>query len=269
MSFLRFDDMTDGIHVHFYDYQDVAPFGSFASPADGCGAGDDFVNLDVATISRAAPHTIKLTMDFLPDPHNDIVSLYVDGALVHTGTSWEDYYRWCTENGGGQADPTKDVSRTVDSLIFMARSNVPLCNPSCAGKGYLFDNINMMSGPSTLPTISVTKELYSLGVGTNDKFNLLIDGQVEAGAVGNGGTAGPVHVAPGPHVVSETAEAPASLGNYRSSVICIAWTASNAVPLRLAGFSLFSPSANVTVNDGETVACFVFNLQAPNVFSPN
>ena len=88
------------------------------------------------SLDRSVPHSIKLTMDFLNGPANDIVKVYVDNALVHTGTSWEDYYRECESN------PT----RTVDSLIFQARTSGGTA-PATLGNGFLFDNLNYSSGP--------------------------------------------------------------------------------------------------------------------------
>lgn len=145
MGYVGFQDQADGIHVIFYDYQDVAPLGTLAAPANGCGVGDDFVPTDVATLDRSTSHTVKIVMDFVDGPNNDVVKVYVDGVLVHTGTSWEDYFRWCTESGGGVPnDASADVSRTVDSLLFRAGGSSV---PAVLGGGYLFDNVNLTSGP--------------------------------------------------------------------------------------------------------------------------
>lgn len=134
MSYLRFEDRTDGIHVFFDDYKDVLPFGSsVGDSANGCGVGDDFTDSDIATLTRS-PHTIKFVMDFVDGPRNDIVKIYIDGALKATGTSWEDYFRYCEGN------PT----RPVDSMLF--RSGGPLgAAPETLGKGFLIDNLTLTS----------------------------------------------------------------------------------------------------------------------------
>jgi hypothetical protein len=118
-------DTPTGLAVDFADYEDTAPYGSVANPAAGCGPGDNFVTTTVASsLARSRPHTVKLTMDFVDGPRNDVVKVYVDGTLRHTGGSWEDYYRWCTESGGGvPGDSSADQSRTVDSMIFQARTS--------------------------------------------------------------------------------------------------------------------------------------------------
>jgi len=145
MSFLRFNDTPGGIDVTFMDYLDKHPLGtppSEAPPSQGCTSPDDFVTKTIATgLSRTAIHTVKLTMDFLPGPANDRVEVYIDGTLAGTGTSWEDYFRYCEGN------PT----RPVDSLIFQARSGAGTA-PGTLGKGFLFDNLALNSGPITDPT---------------------------------------------------------------------------------------------------------------------
>lgn len=134
MSYLRFEDQADGIHVFFDDVQGTS------SPAN-------FVETDIATISRA-PHTIKFSMDFKDGPSNDVVKIYIDGALVHTGTSWENYYRFDSES-----NPTlASNSRTVDSLLFRESGTA---TPADAGKGFLIDNVAITSSTVSAPPVSV------------------------------------------------------------------------------------------------------------------
>ena len=132
MSYLRFEDQENGIHVMFDDVTDNGPIGTAAS----------FNETDIATISRSA-HTIKLTMDTLDGPGNDVVKVYVDGALVHTGKSWEDYYRFDPESSAEQSP------RIVKTMIIQARGTA---TPTDSGKGFLFDNISLSSGPIPTPT---------------------------------------------------------------------------------------------------------------------
>lgn len=135
MSYVRIADTSSGLEVGFYDYRDVAPFGSAGNESDGCGAGDAFAFTTVATgLDRMIPHTIKVTMDTYEGPRNDVVKVFVDGVLEHTGTSWEDYFRWCE---------VTDVSRTVDSILFRTGGTAA---PATAGKGFLIDNLTLRSG---------------------------------------------------------------------------------------------------------------------------
>jgi hypothetical protein len=149
MSFLRFRDTPGGLAVDFTDYQDVAPFGSDVDLADGCGPEDGFILTTVASgLDRSAPHHIGLVMDFPDGTRNDVVQVFVDGTLVHTGTSWEDYYRYCPES-----QPPVDVSRTVDSLLLQARDGSGTA-PGTLGFGFLVDNLDLESGPT--PATSTT-----------------------------------------------------------------------------------------------------------------
>jgi hypothetical protein len=146
MTYLRFEDAhADGIHVIFKDLQGVDP---------GTGVAN-FVDEDIATLSRSTSHQIEFSIDFNEGPANDVVKIYIDGALVKTGATWEEYYRHDPEQaGGGNKVPT------TDSLIFRAAGTAQSGN---AGKGLLIDDVRLES-----------------------------DGNPPAqGAVGNAGAAGP------------------------------------------------------------------------------
>ncbi len=116
-------------------------------------------------------------MDLPNGPHNDFVTVFIDGALVHTGTSWEDYYRFCTESGGD------NTSRTVDSLLFRAAGT-----PSdTSGKGFLFDNLTLASGPLAVATadLSVTKSASSPArVGSPLTYTITVHNAGPDGATG-------------------------------------------------------------------------------------
>lgn len=160
MSYLRFEDQSDNIHVLFNDYQDLTPFGGAVGDPNGCDGSDNFFETDVATLNRSTPHTVKLTMDFVDGPRNDVVKVFIDGVLVKTGTSWEDYFRYCEGN------PT----RTVDSLIFQARSGSGTA-PTTLGYGYLIDSLNLSSGP--IPTPAPVKQDVCHKEGKKSTYHLI------------------------------------------------------------------------------------------------
>jgi len=140
----RLEDHLNGIDVWFSDYQDHAPRGQYGNPvtaAPGCGVEDEFTDIKVATVSRNRPHSVKLAIDFIDGPHNDIVKVYVDGTLRHTGTTWEDYYRWCRAAGGGSGT-SADQPRTVDSMSFRVEGPT-VVDPDLTnfGFGYYIDNL--------------------------------------------------------------------------------------------------------------------------------
>jgi hypothetical protein len=126
MSYLRFEDGAAGINIFFDDVQGTT------NPAN-------FVETQVGTgLNRAVPHKIKLTMDTVDGPSNDVVKVYIDGTLVITGTSWENYYRYDSEASAEQSP------RIVKSIIFRSGGAAV---PADAGKGFYFDNLTLTSGP--------------------------------------------------------------------------------------------------------------------------
>ena len=90
MSYLRFEDNAGGIDVFFDDVQ-------------GTGTPANFVETKIATLDRSVPHNVKLAMHFINGPSNDVVQVWIDGALVHTGTSWENYYLYDAEASAEQS----------------------------------------------------------------------------------------------------------------------------------------------------------------------
>lgn len=115
MSYLRFEDAAIGTTVYFSDFYSGA-----------------FRETNIATLDRALPHTIKFEMTFVDGEDNDIVEIYIDGALTHSGTSWEEYYR----------DVEGNPTRTVDSLLFRVAGTAA---PATLDKGFLIDNVELTS----------------------------------------------------------------------------------------------------------------------------
>ena len=131
MSWVQMADTPSGLAVNFYDYQSGAA-------QVGCGPGDNFVFTSVASgLDRTIPHQIKVTMQFVDGPDNDVVQFYVDGVLLHTGTSWEGYFNECESN------PT----RTVDSILFRVAGGAA---PATLGQGFLIDNLSLST--ASVPT---------------------------------------------------------------------------------------------------------------------
>ncbi len=135
MSYLRFEDQSDGIHVFFDDVADAGPIGTVAN----------FVETDVATITRV-PHTVKLSMDLFDGPGNDVVKVWVDGTLVKTGTSWENYYRYDPEAVAEQSP------RIVKTVLFRESGTANVLD---SGTGFLIDNLSINSVIPVLPSVPV------------------------------------------------------------------------------------------------------------------
>jgi hypothetical protein len=136
MSYLRFEDQADGVHVFFDDATDPGPLGTVAT----------FNETDIATLDRLHAHTIRFSIDFKPGPANDVVKIYIDGVLAATGTTWEDYYRYDPEQLGNH-----NVVPTTSTLEFREGGTAGV--PANAGQGFLVDGVSLASStPATAPT---------------------------------------------------------------------------------------------------------------------
>ena len=150
MSYLSFSDESDGIHVTFYDVSDPGPLGTVA----------EFEPTELPVLSRSEAHTVRFSIDFVPGPGNDVVRIFIDGALVHTGTSWEDYYRYDPEQAG-----SGNVVPTTSGLIFLTRGTA---EPANAGKGYLIDDVALASTAPSPETVTVNDDLAGPGPSGSD-----------------------------------------------------------------------------------------------------
>ena len=129
MSFVRMRDTPAGLAVDFADVQGV----NRVPPA--CGISN-FEETTVATgLNRAAPHTIKITMDLLEGPSNDVVRVYVDGSLRHTGTSWEDYFRFDCEAAAHLGKPP-----VVNRVLYRTAGAAA---PATLLHGFVIDNLSL------------------------------------------------------------------------------------------------------------------------------
>jgi len=139
MSWVLMGDTPTGLEVRFNDYTSGTP---------GTCSGIFTETPIVTGLDRTVPHTIMITMLFVDGPANDVVEVYVDNVLVHTGTSWEDYFRDCAPYE--PAPPPASESRTVDSVLFRVGG---ASAPATSGKGFLIDNLTIYSGPALCTTI--------------------------------------------------------------------------------------------------------------------
>ena len=134
MSWVQMADTPDGLDINFYDVQGTDNPANFVGPTSVASGLD-----------RTVPHTIRITMDFLQGPSNDVVKVYVDGSLRHTGTSWENYFRYDTEAAAYGGKPP-----IVNRILFRTGGTPEQAAPATAGKGFVFDAFSMKSrnGPT-------------------------------------------------------------------------------------------------------------------------
>jgi hypothetical protein len=127
MSYLRFEEHTNGVHVYFIDVTDRGPVGTVAS----------FNEKDIATLSRGTVHNIAFAMTFKTGSSTDQVKITIDGKLAATGTSWKNYYKFDPEQ-----TPTGNMVPSTSNLGFYLRGTAV---PSNLGNGYLLDNMTLSS----------------------------------------------------------------------------------------------------------------------------
>ena len=127
MSYLRFEDHADGVHVFFEDVENPGPIGTVSN----------FTDTDIATLSRDRAHSIRFSITFKSGPGNDVARIYIDGNEAIRGTTWENYYCYDPEaaGNGNQVSP-------VSKLLFRESGDVHLAN---ANKGFLVDRVSLDS----------------------------------------------------------------------------------------------------------------------------
>jgi hypothetical protein len=123
-------DTPTGLDINFFEVRGKSNPAHFVGP------------INVATgLDRSVPHRIKITMDLYEGPSNDVVRVYVDGALKHTGTSWENYYRYDTE-----ASAHAGLPPIVNRILFRTAGDPA---PATLTHGFVIDNLS--EGTSTVP----------------------------------------------------------------------------------------------------------------------
>ncbi|MEO6536671.1 MAG: peptidoglycan-binding protein [Candidatus Paceibacterota bacterium] len=171
MSYIKLADTPTGVDVIFYDVQ-------------GTSSPVTFVPTTVATgLDRSVAHNVKLTFDAVEGPSDDIVKVYVDGNLVHTGTSWENYYRYDAE---ASAEQTPRVIKTV--LIRANGTPTAIQN-----RGFLLDHVTTAASYVPVQNVYVSNT-------DSTCFNHAPCYSTIAAGIAAVDAGGVVHVAPGTYV---------------------------------------------------------------------
>lgn len=149
LSYLSLSDTGSGITVGFYDTQDNHPV---------TNRNEGFVYTPIATnLAYGTWNKLAFDIEFADGRNvdgvtgnvngNDVVKIYLNDALVHTGTSWESYF-WTTNEG-----PTQTV-RAIDRLLFRAGGTAA---PAATGGGFYFDNVEVgiVPEPASLGLLGV------------------------------------------------------------------------------------------------------------------
>jgi len=136
MTYVRFEDQVDGVHVFFDDVTNPGPIGHEST----------FNETDIATLNRMSAHTIAFSVHFFAGPHNDWVKVSVDGVTKKIGTTWEDYYRFDPEQPA-------HVIPLVSKMLFRVSGEA---HPIDQGNGFLVDGLSLSSSNVPTPGTSST-----------------------------------------------------------------------------------------------------------------
>ncbi len=130
MSWVQMADLPQGLAIVFAERSDPASPGAFQRSIVARG------------LDRRSAHTIKLTMDFVDGPANDVVRVYVDGALRHTGTSWENYYAYDANGSANFGGAPPAVNRIMFRTGSDSHRGIPGDPaPATRGRGFVIDNL--------------------------------------------------------------------------------------------------------------------------------
>lgn len=149
-SYIRITDSgSGGFEVDFFDT-----------------TGSSFNNTVLASgLSYDEWHSIEMYIEFVDgigpgaagsEAGNDILTVLIDGAVVHTGTTWESYFY--NNSDGGIPAPS---ARAVDSLIFRQSGTA---QPGNAGGGFYFDNVVVSNAVIPEPTTAILMMLGLMGL---------------------------------------------------------------------------------------------------------
>ena len=132
MSYVRLEDTRTGVLVFFSDVP---------NRYDG-----QFDTRWIATLDRSQSHTIRFEMSLVPGEDNDVATVYVDRVKKVCGASWENYYRYDSEQS-----PANEVS-PIDRLIIQARgTSTDFTGVAQADRGFLLDDVSTTTAASGGP----------------------------------------------------------------------------------------------------------------------
>jgi hypothetical protein len=181
-------------------------------------------------------HNVKLTMDTVTGPSNDVVNVYVDGTLVHTGTTWENYYRNDSEASAEQSP------RIVKSVLF--RENAAA--PATSGKGFFFDHLTLTSSRVAANDAVTTKivraadlETATTTASTNGSGKWFFYND-ETDQINNG--LGSFTASPTPNATGAGAVEVAVSGTQRSNLATYAFAGTKLANITTLKYDTYNPS---------------------------
>ena len=127
MSWLQLQDTGTGFNLNVYD---LLGNGTFPSSATTIASGLSYTDL----------HTIEMGITFVDGVStvggqvygNDVLKIWLNGALIHTGSTWESYYYNYERITAGTPR-----LQAVDSMLFRVAGTAA---PGTSGNGFYFED---------------------------------------------------------------------------------------------------------------------------------
>jgi len=146
-SFISIEDNGSGIDIDFFDtdgnHAVTNPNGGFQFTPIATGLSYTEVYNLVFDITFVDGNVTDLDGTV---HGNDILKIYLNGSLIHTGTTWESYWQTTTE---GRIPPTQTA---IDTLLFrLSTDNGFVSN----GGGFYIDNVNIIPSPGAMGLLSL------------------------------------------------------------------------------------------------------------------
>jgi uncharacterized repeat protein (TIGR01451 family) len=249
--------------------------GAGATVASGTNAGPLTVNVTggsdiVCTITNnRLPGKLEVVKDLDPSSDPGKFNLQIDGATAGTGanvgdggTTGEVSATAGNHTVGETAGTGTALADYASSIVCKADNGAGATVASGSGSGPL--TVPVASNSDIVCTITNTRDTGTLEVVKDlspdtdpGRFDLLINGSVEADDAGDGDTTGPQTLNTGTHTVGEAAGTGTSLANYTSSISC---RDENGAGDIVASGSGVGP-LNVTLGDNDDIVCVITNTR--------
>ena len=132
MSWLQLQDTGSGFNLNVYD---LLGNGTFPSAATTIASGLSYSDL----------HTIEMGITFVDGVStvggqiygNDVLKIWLNGSLIHTGSTWESYYYTNTSERNAVASGPGPRLQAVDSMLFRVTGTAAT---GTSGNGFYFED---------------------------------------------------------------------------------------------------------------------------------
>jgi hypothetical protein len=132
MTWLNLQDTGAGFNVNFYD---AGANGTFAPASTTIASGLSYADL----------HTLEMGITFVNGVNtvggqvfgNDIVRIWLNGSLIHTGTTYESYYYSNASERNAIGTPNAPRLQAVDSMLFRSAGTAA---SGTSGNGFYFED---------------------------------------------------------------------------------------------------------------------------------